>query len=116
ISTQHADDHAADAHGDSGSHSVVAPLLAALVVVIFLAKVGGDVFSRIGLPPVLGELTIGVILGNMAMLTGWHGFDFLHAPAAGAVVGPYDPGAQLKILAEIGVILLLFEVGLESNV
>lgn len=105
-----------DPHGESGSHSVVAPLLAALVLVIFLAKVGGDLFTRIGLPLVLGELTIGVLIGNMALLTGWHGLDFLHAPEASAAVGPYVPGAQLKILAEIGVILLLFEVGLESNV
>jgi Kef-type K+ transport system membrane component KefB len=94
----------------------VAQLLLAIVLVLAGARIGGDLFQRVGLPPVLGELIVGVVLGNIGMMTGWTGIDFLHAPAEGAHVGPYHTGAGLKILAEIGVILLLFEVGLESNV
>lgn len=107
-------------HGEGGhseGHSnPVAPLLAALVLVLFLAKVAGDIFERIGMPAVLGELVVGVVLGNIALATGWHGLDFLHAPQEHSIGDPYQPGAALKMLAEIGVILLLFEVGLESNV
>lgn len=115
----HADNHAADEpHGDhaAGHASIVAPLLAALILILFSAKLSGDLFERIGLPAVLGELTVGVLLGNIAFLTGWTGLEFLHAPPEGVPADPYTTGAALKILAEIGVILLLFEVGLESTV
>src|SRR6185436_16982237 len=54
-------------------------------------------------PAVLGELLFGMVLGNLA-LVGYGGFSFLAT----------DPG--LEILAQLGVILLLFQVGLESNV
>ena len=103
-----------DDHG--GGHSnPVAPLLAAIVLLLFLAKVVGDLFERVGMPAVLGELTVGILLGNVALLTGWHGLDYLHPPTE-SVGDPFSTGAALKMLAEIGVILLLFEVGLESNV
>jgi len=52
---------------------------------------------------VLGELVAGVILGNLVLL-GYHGLDFLAT------------NEGIAIIAEIGVVLLLFEVGLESNV
>jgi Kef-type K+ transport system membrane component KefB len=116
-------------HGASGTPAAdhggghvdpVAPVLLGIVVILLLAKVGGDLFERLGLPAVLGELAFGVIIGNFAMLSGgisylisgtateWHNFDFLHPEA--------QAGATLDILARIGVILLLFEVGLESRV
>lgn len=152
---------AAGEHGDdghSGGHtSPVAPVLAAIVLILLLAKVGGDIFERVGMPAVLGELIVGVVLGNMAFLTGgwsdpsagWQGLEFLKPPEEINVaeklhefereveddslsvdhltrlselrqeiseVDPYSAGAILKMLAEIGVILLLFEVGLESSV
>lgn len=103
-------------HAEGGHSNPVAPLLAAMILILLLAKVFGDVFERIGLPAVLGELTVGIILGNIALMSGWHGLDFLKAPAEGVSGNPYDPGAALKMLAEIGVVLLLFQVGLESTV
>jgi len=54
------------------------------------------------MPAVIGELGAGVVLGNLGLL-GWHGLEPLLA----------TPG--LEILAEIGVLFLLFEVGLESD-
>ncbi|MBI2901329.1 MAG: cation:proton antiporter [Planctomycetes bacterium] len=78
-------------------------ILLSLVVILLAAKVGGELSVRAGLPTVLGELVMGILLGNLA-LTGWHGLEFLkHQPV-------------LAVLAEIGVILLLFEVGVESTV
>ncbi|MDP3244184.1 MAG: cation:proton antiporter [bacterium] len=69
---------------------------------MLLAKVGGAV-KRWGQPPVLGELLIGVILGNLGLL-GFHLVDELKNI-------PY-----VAFLAELGVILLLFQIGLESNI
>ncbi|MFQ5733380.1 MAG: cation:proton antiporter [Planctomycetaceae bacterium] len=100
-----------------GGHSdPVAPVLAAIVLILFFAKIGGDLFERFGMPAVLGELAVGIILGNAAYLTGWDGFDFLQQPEEGFVGRVYNTGAMIKILAGIGVVLLLFEVGLESSV
>ncbi len=67
------------------------------------AKLGGDLFERFGQPAVLGELIFGVILGNLTQL-GIHGLEYLRNDEI------------INILAELGVIFLLFEVGLESNV
>ncbi|HYU14611.1 MAG TPA: cation:proton antiporter [Candidatus Acidoferrum sp.] len=71
-------------------------------MVLVIAKAMGDLFERIRQPSVLGELLAGVLLGNLDLL-GWHWFDTLFAQPA--FVG----------LAQIGVILLLFQVGLESD-
>lgn len=116
------------AEESSGHENHVSPVLAAIILILLLAKMGGDIFERVGMPAVLGELTVGIVLGNMAFLTGWEGLDalfkipefqsadfkkaFLHDPEHVM----YNTPIILKILAEIGVILLLFEVGLESTV
>jgi Kef-type K+ transport system membrane component KefB len=65
--------------------------------------VGGEIFERVGQPAVLGELLFGMLLGNLALF-GFGGLAFLGT----------SPG--IEILAQLGVILLLFQVGLESNV
>src|SRR5215475_11890707 len=78
-------------------------LLLSVVVILLSAKVGGELFERLRQPAVLGELVLGVFLGNLSLL-GLHGLDYLRSNEA------------IRILAEIGVILLLFEVGLESNI
>lgn len=80
----------------------VLPVLAGLVLVIVGAKLGGELFERLKQPAVLGELVVGVLIGNLGLF-GLHALEFLKT----------DPG--LAILGEIGVILLLFQVGLETD-
>jgi Kef-type K+ transport system membrane component KefB len=77
-------------------------ILIGLAILLVVAKAMGDVFERLGQPAVLGEILAGVVLGNLNLL-GWGWFDWLTEQQA------------LQGLAEIGVILLLFEVGLESD-
>lgn len=105
-----------EAHGGGEHPSELTPVLLAIVIILVCAKVAGDLFERVGMPAVLGELAVGVLLGNFELVNGWHGFDFMQPPPAEEVGNVYNPGAILKILAEIGVLILLFEVGLESNV
>jgi Na+:H+ antiporter len=81
----------------------VALVLISVVVILLSAKLGGDLFERMGQPAVLGELVFGVLLGCLPLL-GFHGLDYLRS------------NEGIRILAEIGVIFLLFEVGLESNI
>jgi len=96
--------HGAEDGEHAGGHaSPVTPVLWGLVIIMVAAKVGGEIAERVSQPAVLGELVAGVILGNLILL-GYHGLDFLAT------------NEGIAIIAEIGVILLLFEVGLESNV
>jgi Kef-type K+ transport system membrane component KefB len=97
-----AGEHAAGGQSESHGGPVVKVLLG-LVVILAAAKLGGEIFERIGQPAVLGELLFGIILGNLA-LVGITWFDFLSS------------NLGIEILAQLGVMVLLFEVGLESNV
>lgn len=68
-----------------------------LVAILVVAKVMGELAERVGQPAVLGELVAGVILGA-------------------SVLGIVDSGnAIIHLLAELGVILLLFQIGLETD-
>ena len=90
--------------GNGGGHeSPVLDVLLELIVILLAAKLGGDLFERVKAPAVLGELVIGMVIGNLQLV----GIDFFE---------PFKHNLTLEILAEIGVIILLFEVGLESTV
>lgn len=80
----------------------IAPILFSLIIILLVAKLGGDLMERVKQPAVLGELVFGIIIGNLS-LVGFNGFEVL------------KEHATIKILSEIGVIILLFEVGLESS-
>jgi Kef-type K+ transport system membrane component KefB len=81
----------------------VAPVVLVLAAILLAAKLGGDLAARAKQPSVLGELLAGVVLGNLGLL-GIPGFAAVAA----------DPA--IDILARLGVLILLFEVGLESTV
>ena len=75
----------------------VAQFLLLLAVILVAAKVLGELAERIGQPAVVGELLAGVLLGP-------------------SVIGFIDPTLPpLHLIAEIGVVLLLFGIGLETD-
>jgi Kef-type K+ transport system membrane component KefB len=88
--------------GESAGHALDPFVLAGLAVMLIAAKLGGELFERIKQPAVLGELIVGILIGNLAL------FGFTAAE-------PLKTNEIINALAEIGVIILLFEVGLESN-
>tara|TARA_Y100000389_G_scaffold96813_1_gene93527 strand:+ start:361 stop:1587 length:1227 start_codon:yes stop_codon:yes gene_type:complete len=70
-----------------------------IVIILIAAKVGAEIMRRINQPAVIGELLAGLTIG-------YYGLGLLpHA----------ESGDVISTLAEIGVVLLLFEVGLETN-
>lgn len=89
---------AAASHGDT-----LAPVVLALAVILAAAKLGGDIAERIGQPAVLGELVFGVLVGNLSLL----GVDWFQFISTNATIG---------VIAQLGAVILLFEVGLESTV
>jgi Kef-type K+ transport system membrane component KefB len=77
-------------------------ILVGLAVMLIVAKLGGELFERMRQPAVLGELIGGIIIGNLVL------FGFTAAEAL-------KTDEVIAAIAELGVIILLFEVGLESN-
>ena len=68
-----------------------------LAVLLLAARFLSEVLARAGIPSIIGELAAGFVIGP-------------------ALLGWVSPDATLKILAEIGIILLLFEVGMDTDV
>lgn len=87
----------------AGHTDVMATVLFALAVMLGGAKLAGHIAERIGQPAVLGELLLGMILGNLAHV----GLTWFGEVAANPLIDG---------LAQLGVVILLFEVGLESTV
>ena len=75
----------------------LADILIQLFAVLLAAKVGDEVFKRIGQPTVIGEILGGVLVGP-------------------AVLGIYEVNPETTLFAEIGVVLLLFQVGVETRI
>lgn len=115
---------------EASSSLILAGILLSLVVIYFASKLGGELCLRLNLPPVLGELLGGVVIGISA-------FKLLVFPEGGTVASdslliqlllqtsPLSQQAAqsvfevqsefISILSELGVIILLFEIGLESD-
>ncbi|MBA3319069.1 MAG: cation:proton antiporter, partial [Gemmatimonadales bacterium] len=78
----------------------VARFFLVLAAILLTAKIAGELAERVGQPSVLGELLAGVVLG-------------------GSVLGVIPVGGVeaelIHVLAELGVLLLLFEIGLETD-
>lgn len=89
----------------AGEHEAGAvSLLFGLALLVLAAKAGGLAVARAGVPPVLGELLVGIGLANVVpALAGGSGIAFVRA------------NPTLAVLAELGVLLLLFDVGLETD-
>ncbi len=87
----------------SGADAPAAAILLPLAVILAAAKLGGDLATRARQPAVLGELVAGVFLGNLGLI----GVSWAES---------FKTNVTLDTLAQLGVILLLFEVGLESTV
>jgi len=84
------------------SHGLDPAVLIGVAVMLAIAKLMGEVFERLRQPAVLGELFAGIVLGNLVI------FGFAKAESL-------KTNETVAALAELGVIILLFEVGLESD-
>jgi Kef-type K+ transport system membrane component KefB len=76
--------------------SDVADILVSLFVVLLAAKIGDELFKRLRQPALIGEITAGAVIGP-------------------SVLGFVEPTETLEVFAELGVVFLLFWVGLETR-
>jgi Kef-type K+ transport system membrane component KefB len=79
-------------------------VLIALTAVIVTGRILGKLFSYIGQPPVIGEVVAGIVLGPSLL-----------GAQLSALVLPPAVAPYLGIIAQLGVLLYMFIVGLELN-
>lgn len=72
-------------------------ILLDLTIILIVAKVAAEISDRIHVPAVIGEITAGILIGP-------------------SVVGLVNTSDMLSFLAELGVIMLLIQVGLETDI
>ena len=89
------------ARADTGSIEHVGSVALGLAIILVAAKLGGHVAVRFGQVAVLGELLAGVALGNLP---------------AGASLDWIRTDPSIEVFAQIGALVLLFDVGLELTV
>jgi len=92
--------------GDSteGGTNPIIPLMFALGVILLASRAGGAIARRLNQPRVLGQLIVGVILGPTVL-------DMLHW----GILQGVDLQGTVKEFAELGVLLLMFNIGLEVH-
>lgn len=88
---------------EEAHHLTVEKFILILAVILIVAKALGELFERIKLPAVLGELIAGIILGGSILAI---------VPTSAGQMG-YE---TFHLLAEVGLAILLFEIGLETNI
>jgi Kef-type K+ transport system membrane component KefB len=109
---------------------ILSGVLLTLVVIYLASKLGAEAARRFDFPPVLGELVAGVIVGVSAlhlvifpegglsatdsvMMSALKGLNQLTPDALTRIFE--SQSEVISVLAELGVIILLFEIGLESD-
>ena len=90
-----------------GGVDTLVHVLLALAVVIFTARTIGALFKRFAQPPVVGEILAGILLGPSLLGR--------VAPHIGEMVLPQTVAPFLQVIAQVGVILYMFLVGLELD-
>ncbi|MBP0019342.1 MAG: cation:proton antiporter [Cyanobacteria bacterium SBLK] len=113
-----------------GNPLILAGILLSLIVIYLIAKIGGEFSKWLGFPSVLGELIGGVLIGGSGLhllvfpeIGVDHSFSeimtFLAAttPMSSSIAETVFQGQSqvISILANFGAIILLFEIGLQSN-
>jgi Kef-type K+ transport system membrane component KefB len=86
---------------------VLAHVLIALAAVLIVGRVLGLLFRYVGQPPVIGEVIAGLMLGPSLLGAVW--------PEAAQFILPASVAPYLGVIAQLGVILYMFLVGLELN-
>jgi Kef-type K+ transport system membrane component KefB len=88
----------------AGQGEVLMHVLLALAAVLLAGRLLGKAFAHVGQPPVIGEVVAGILLGPSLLGAEWS-----------AWLLPPEAAPYLGVIAQLGVVLYMFLVGLELN-
>ena len=88
-------------------------VLLLIAVLVLFSKALGGIGGRLGLPVVLGELIAGVVLGP-TLINLWR-FPWFAGSKIVPNAGPVSLAAVMNVLAGLGVVVLMFLAGLETD-
>ncbi len=91
-------------HVDGHMMDPISPIMLGVVIILVAAKIGGELSRRFNQPAVLGELMMGVVLGNAVLFTGWDFSKML------------QENPSLSHISAFGALILLCRVGIETDV
>ena len=91
----------------TGVESLLGLVLWQWLIIITLAWLFGRLARRAGQPPVVGEIAAGLLLGPSVLGALW--------PGGFAALFPWEAQQSLQLFGKIGLILLLFQVGMEFD-
>ncbi len=90
------------------AHTPIALLLLQIVAILFVARVFGWLFVKMGQPSVIGEIVAGIVLGpSLFAQIAPETFSFLFAP---------ESLRNIDVLSQIGLILFMFAIGMELDI
>ncbi len=96
--------------------TAVVELFAQLLIIFVAAKLAGELFLRLRQPAVIGEILAGILIGPFALgLVGRPGPELLHLFHDDGAAAREGVTLVLETIAELGVVVLLFFVGLETR-
>ncbi|HYG20749.1 MAG TPA: cation:proton antiporter [Ohtaekwangia sp.] len=96
--------------GESFHHNLVHPLavlILQIIAIIFVARIFGFIFNKVGQPTVIGEIIAGIVLGPSVV--------GLFFPEVSYFLFPPGAMANLQFLSQVGLILFMFVIGMELD-
>jgi Kef-type K+ transport system membrane component KefB len=88
-------------------HSSIAMLLLQIIAILFIARIFGWLFTKIGQPSVIGEIVAGIVMGPSLFAQ--------VAPDTFAFLFPPGTLGNIDVLSQIGLILFMFAIGMELD-
>lgn len=88
-------------------HHPLAILILQIISIIFIARIFGLIFTRIGQPSVIGEITAGIVLGPSLL--------GMYFPEYSLFLFPVESLGNLQFLSQVGLILFMFVIGMELD-
>jgi len=92
----------------SNLHHPLAVFIIQLVIIVFVARVFGYLFTKIRQPSVIGEIVAGIVLGPS--LAG------MYFPEFSAIVFPAESLPFLQFFSQVGLMLFMFIIGMEVDI
>ena len=93
----------------------IAQVILALAIIFILAKISSRIFAKLGVPGLIGEIILGVLIVSIT-INGYSILEWISTEFNPVTNSSHSVEEIIEIFSELGVIFLLFTVGLETKV